>query len=413
MSKPRLIVGLMSGTSADGVDACLVEVTETDKVKLLAFETYPYPIPIKNQILETSDHGRVDQICRLNFLLGRLFGEAALGVIAKAGLKPSRVDLIGSHGQTIHHLPYGMRNVPISDFGFRISDSKSAIATPQSAIHNPQSAIGDRSTLQIGEPAVIAELTGITTIADFRVRDIAAGGQGAPLVPYPDYLLFRHPTKTRAVQNIGGIANVTFLPAAAEVEDVIAFDTGPGNMVIDRLVNLFTNGSRQYDEGGQMARAGQVDENWLHDLIRNCSYFNQPPPKSTGREEFGTNFSERLLQEGKQQGLSPNDIVATATALTAKSMADAYSRFLSPKSQVQEVILSGGGARNTTLVSMLKDYLQPIPILTSGDFGIPSDAKEAVAFAILARETALGRPGNIPSATGAKKRVVLGKIVPT
>lgn len=372
-----IVIGLMSGTSADGVDACVVEIKETDNVKLLAFETYPYPISIKTRVLEASVKGRVDQICRLNFLLGRLFGEAALNIIAKAGLKPSEVDLIGSHGQTIHHLPYG----------------------------------SPPSTLQIGEGAVIAELTGITTVADFRPGDIAAGGQGAPLVPYPDYLLFRHPTKTRAVQNIGGIANVTFLPAAAGVEDVIAFDTGPGNMIIDWLVNSFTKGQHQCDEDGRMAGAGRVDENWLDELISNCSYFNQPPPKSTGREEFGSHYSERLIQEGKQRRLSPNDIVATVTALTARSIAGAYHRFLSPKSKIQEVILSGGGARNTTLVSMLKDYLSPIPVLTSDDFGIPSDAKEAVAFAILARETFLGRPGNIPSATGAKKRVVLGKII--
>ncbi|MEW5768404.1 MAG: anhydro-N-acetylmuramic acid kinase [bacterium] len=384
-----IVVGLMSGTSADGIDACVVEITETDKeagwleeenptIKLLAFETYPYPISIKTLVLEVSARGRVDQICGLNFLLGRLFGEAALAVITKAGLKPSQVDLIGSHGQTIHHLPY--------------------------AIPNP-------STLQIGEPAVIAELTGITTIADFRTRDMAAGGQGAPLVPYADYLLFCHPTKTRAVQNIGGIANVTFLTAAAEVEDVIAFDTGPGNMVIDRLVNSFTKGQRQCDEDGRMAGAGRVDESWLDELISHCPYLNQAPPKSTGREVFGDDFSERLIQEGKQRRLSPPDIVATATALTARSIAEAYARFLSPKSRIQEVILSGGGARNTTLVSMLKDYLEPISILTSDDFGIPIGAKEAVAFAILAHETSLGRPGNIPSATGAKKRVVLGKIV--
>jgi len=288
---------------------------------------------------------------------------------------------VGSHGQTIHHLPEGRRVG-----GRRV-----------------------RSTLQIGEPCVIAERTGITTVADFRPRDMAAGGQGAPLVPYADYVLFRHDRKGRAVQNIGGIANVTFLPPACSADDVVAFDTGPGNMMVDRAVSLATEGRRRLDCGGRMAARGSVNEPLLTELMRH-PYFRRKPPKSTGRETFGREFTDHLWRRARRKGVPAEDFVATVTALTARSIADACRRFL--KGSLDEVILCGGGARNRTMVAMLAEALAPTAVRLSDELGIDADAREAIAFAVLARETIRGAAGNVPSATGARRRVVLGKVIP-
>ncbi|HPD14939.1 MAG TPA: anhydro-N-acetylmuramic acid kinase [Planctomycetota bacterium] len=377
--KPELVIGLMSGTSYDGIAAALVAVRGAGlatRAELRAFETYPYPPAVRRLVAAASapPTGTVDLVCRANFVLGERFAEAAVRIARRARVALGRVALIGSHGQTIHHLP---------------------AASPP-------------STLQIGEPAVIAERTGVTTVADFRPRDVAAGGQGAPLVPYVDYLLLRHRTRGRLVLNIGGIANFTHLPPACRPSDVLAFDTGPGNMLLDALVGLLTRGRRTFDRDGALAARGAVSQPLLRRLLRH-PYLRREPPKSTGRETFGVPFAERLLRAG---GLAPEDLLATVTAFTAASIADAHRRFVAPRGRVDEVIASGGGCHNRTLMRRLAETFAPVPVRLSDDFGIPADAKEAMAFAILAHETMAGRPGNLPSATGAARPVVLGKIVP-
>ena len=377
-----LVVGLMSGTSADGVDAAVVEISSRN-VRLLAFETFAYPAVLRWRILGLCrpESARLDDICHYNFVLGEVFVDAVLKLCSKSGISLSSIDLIGSHGQTIYHQPGGKR------YGRKLI----------------------RSTLQIGEPSVIAQRTGVTTVADFRPRDMAAGGQGAPLVPYADYVLFKHRRLTRAIQNIGGIANVTFLPGGCTQDDIIAFDTGPGNMVIDGIIRLITGGRKRYDAGGKMAARGTVDKRLLDELLRH-PFFRRRPPKSTGREEFGSDFAERIYRRASKKGLADADIVATVTALTAKSIAQAYLRF--GAAMPDELILCGGGSHNCTLVEMLHAELPEVKMLSTDDFGISVDAKEAVSFAILAWATIKGMTNNVPAATGAERPVILGKIVP-
>jgi anhydro-N-acetylmuramic acid kinase len=376
------VVGLMSGTSADGIDAAVVDIAPGG-VDVLAFATYPYPPAVREQVLAACRPGKagVGDICHLNFALGHLFAEAVLRLARRARIPLSTLDLVGSHGQTIYHIPGGR---PLG--GRRI-----------------------RSTLQIGEPSVIAERTGLATVADFRPRDIAAGGQGAPLVPLADFLLFRHARRTRAVQNIGGIANVTILPAGGGLEDVLAFDTGPGNMILDRLTQRLTRGRQQYDAGGRLAAQGTINRRLLDELMRH-PFLRRRPPRTTGREEFGEQFTDALLDRALSAGLSPADILATAAAFTAACIADAYRRF-SPR-PVEEVILCGGGSRNPFLVRLLTALVHPAAVAVTDDFGIDADAKEAISFALLAERTLRGLSGNVPSATGARRAVVLGKIVP-
>jgi anhydro-N-acetylmuramic acid kinase len=443
-----IIVGLMSGTSADGTDAAVVELSGAPPAlgwKLLKHVAVPHPADLRAEIFAAfrSETGTVDRLCRLNFALGRAFAAAALSAIAAAGLRPDQVDLIGSHGQTVWHIPAGP----------------------------------DASTLQLGEPAVIAELTEITTVSNFRTRDMAAGGQGAPLVPYLDQLLFTHPTLARAVQNIGGIANVTYLcpgsasachaervydstpttansqrsisrpatcdmslravpstslrtgsakqsPPSREIASaqttglamtviydpaIIAFDTGPGNMLIDDAAGRATGGAWAYDRDGALAAQGRVDEALLAEWLAE-PYFKLPPPKTTGRELFGTQFGAAAWERARAAGLTETDIVATLTAFTARSIVQAYRDFL-PRPP-DEVIVSGGGAANPTLMALLRAELPAARVVTSDEMGLPGDAKEAVAFAVLAYETWHGRPGNLPAATGARRAVVLGSITP-
>jgi len=420
------VAGLMSGTSADGVDVAVADIGP-EGMRVVAFDTFAYPKAAKKLVFELFDArtARVEAVCHANFVLGEVFAQAVISLCRKSGIALETIDLIGSHGQTIHHIPQGRKAPSITGLV--------------------------RSTLQIGEPSVIAERTGITTVADFRPRDIAAGGQGAPLVPYADFVLFGNPRTTRAIQNIGGIANVTFLPAGGGIDEVLAFDTGPGNMIIDCLLSEITAGRQSFDKGGRLAARGMVKNALLAELMRH-PYLRRRPPKTTGREEFGQAFARRLLARARRAGMGDNDIVATATAFTACSIADAYRRLL--PSRVDELILCGGGAWNRTLVAMLRQALSlwhghlarasqgrpapvdyqnptgetpvelmgetPMPLAQSGaeprfrkmeDFGISVDAKEAVSFAILAYETIRGRPSNVPSATGAGRAVVLGKIV--
>jgi anhydro-N-acetylmuramic acid kinase len=275
--------------------------------------------------------------------------------------------------------------------------------------HVPPRASDACGMVTIGEPAVVAERTGLTVVSDFAQRDMAAGGQGAPLVPYADYVLFRDSRRNRAIQNIGGIANVTYLPAGCGLSEVVAFDTGPGNMMMDRVTSLATRGRSPYDPGGRLAARGAVNDSLLSELMSH-PFLRRRPPKSTGREEFGHHFSDAVYKDARKEGVRPLDILATVTAFTAKSIALAYRRYLS--AGVDEVILCGGGARNDTLVRVLGEELRPAAMMSTDDFGISADAKEAVSFAILARETVRGVANNVPSATGAASSVILGKIVP-
>jgi anhydro-N-acetylmuramic acid kinase len=376
------IAGLMSGTSIDGIDVAIIDIRGTN-VRLTAFDTFPYRPALRTEILALChpDSARVDRICRLNHVLGEVFAEAVIGLCRRRHIRLSSIDLIGSHGQTIWHQPQPGR------CGGRMV----------------------RSTLQIGEPSVIAQRTGITTVADFRPRDMAAGGQGAPLVPYSDYVLFRGPRTCRTVQNIGGIANVTFLPPACTCDDIMAFDTGPGNMVIDGVMRLVTNGRHHYDRGGALAAKGRIDEPLLREMLGH-PFLRRKPPKSTGREEFGRSYCEWFYGESERRKLAPEDMLATVTAFTARTVADAYRRFL-PETP-DEMILCGGGAHNRTLVRLLREDLGPVRIRTTDEFGVGVDAREAVAFAILAWATIRGIANNVPRATGAAEPVVLGKIVP-
>ncbi len=377
-------MGLMSGTSADGIDAALVEVTGHGvgtKARLVAFDCLPYPPGLKADVLALCDAatGRVDQVCRMNALLGEWFAEAARRVVRKAGLEMAGVDLIGSHGQTVHHLPD-----PAEAHGYAV-----------------------RSTLQVGDPCVIAERTGVITVGDFRVRDVAAGGQGAPLVPLVDYLLYRSEAEGRAMLNVGGIANVTILPVGCGLEEVYAFDLGPGNMVIDRLMDRITGGRASYDEGGRMAGMGRVHPGLLAEMMAH-PFFSLSPPKSTGREAFGAAYADAFLARARDLGLSDADAVATATAFTAEGVADGLRRFV--RAPVQGVIVSGGGAHNETLMASLRARLPGVRGIEA--VGGSTEAKEALAFAVLANETLAGGPGNVPRVTGASRPVVLGKIVP-
>jgi len=370
----------MSGTSLDGVDAALIEVRggiPFDEMRMLAFFTRAYTAEERARIAGLMQpQVSLAALTSGNAWLGELFAEAALRVIAQAGLRPEDVDAVASHGQTVWHIP------------------------PEDG------RLG--ATLQLGEPCVIAERIGLLTVADFRPRDMAAGGQGAPLVPFADYLLFNSPQLSRAVQNIGGIGNVSWIPRGGSPADMIAFDTGPGNMVIDALVSYYSGGAESFDRDGVMAAAGNVDEVLLRELLAH-PYFRQAPPKSTGRELFGAGYAQALREQGEARGLAPADVVATATALTAASIARAYRDFLGP---VDEVILGGGGSYNPTLRRMLADRLAGIPVKVHEDFGISGEAKEAIAFALLGHATLCGVPANVPTATGASRAVVLGKIIP-
>lgn len=390
------VAGLMSGTSADGIDVAIVEI-HGRKVDLLAFETFPYSASLRKSILALCniETARLDDICHYNHLLGEVFAEAVIRLCNRSGIPLDSIDLIGSHGQTIWHNPQGIRYE-----GEVI-----------------------RSTLQIGEPCRIAQRTGIATVADFRPRDMAAGGEGAPLVPYADYVLFSDRKVCRAVQNIGGIANATYLPVCKNHghcspscscehdahPEILAFDTGPGNMVIDGLVRIVTKGRRHYDRGGAMAAKGNVHDGLLKELLRH-PFLRRKPPKSTGREQFGQQYCEWLYGRGRKLKLSAEDMIATATAFTASTIATAYRRFL--PTMPDEMILCGGGSHNATLVRMLQSQLDGVRIRSTDEFGISVDAKEAVSFAILAYATVQGMPNNLPSVTGADEPVILGKIVP-
>ena len=390
----KYVIGLMSGTSVDGIDAAIVEITghnlETE-VNLIAFETFPFPPDVPQRILALCqpDTSRVDDICEMNFYIGYLFAEAAKHVLQKSGMRPSDIDLIGSHGQTIHHLP-GDPNT--------ISPHRTA-----RNIKNP-------STLQIGEPAVIAHETGIPTIADFRVADMAAGGQGAPLVSYPDYLLFRDTAKTVGLLNIGGIANLTVLPANGTIDSVCAADTGPGNMCIDAVITEITQGVARYDKAGQRAAQGTPYQPLIDEWLKH-PFFHLPPPKTTGREMFGHTYAMECLETCRKHDLSDNDCIATLTELTVQTIANYIAQFITKQNPIDTLYVSGGGVHNQTIMQRLGELLADTSVESVDNSGISADAKEAIAFAILANEALHGNAGNLPSATGASTRKILGKFV--
>ena len=384
--RARLAIGLMSGTSMDGIDAALVRLTgaaDQPRVRLLAFDTFPYPPEVKEWLMGVAagELTSAGGISRLNFLLGELFASAALGVCRVAHVSPGSVSVIGSHGQTVFH-----------QGRLELIPGHSEAAGP--------------STLQIAEPAVIAERTGAPVVADFRTADMAAGGQGAPLVPMVDYLLLRDARKGTVALNVGGIANVTVIPAKAKPLDVTGFDTGPGNMVSDALVRHFTGGREHYDAGGRVAARGRVNEAVLAELLR-YPFFSEAPPKSAGREQFGRHFVESYFLSRRRARFE--DLLRTALELTARTLVDAVARFVVQETRMDRMIVSGGGAHNRTLLKRLAELLPQVTVELSSRHGLPVDAKEAIAFAILGDRTLHGLPGNLPRVTGARRGVVLGK----
>ena len=378
-----IVIGLMSGTSADGVDVAICDIRGRPgefSVELVSGATFAYERIMRERILASCDPGssRVNQIADLHVDLAAIFADCTHAAIHEAGMSPGQIDLIGSHGQTLWHnvVPSGEVNV----------------------------------SFQIVEPAVLAERSGITTIGNFRARDIAAGGQGAPLTSFVDWLLLRHPKHWRAVQNIGGMGNVTFLPPLSDdSSEPVAFDTGPGNALLDVAVTQFSSGALTFDRGGHLARQGRVNEDWLEALLRH-PYYERDYPKTTGRETFGTSAALDLIAEARNRGLEDAEIIATLTALTATNITDAYRRFA--PSPIKEVILGGGGRHNPVMVGMLSQLLAPAAVLTHEDIGLDSDFKEALVFAVLAYETWHARPATLPALTGARRASVLGSITP-
>jgi anhydro-N-acetylmuramic acid kinase len=382
------VLGMMSGTSADGIDVALANISGAPPRLVANLEGHyhaPFPKLIRAAVLRLANGAPTTtaEISQLNFLLGEEFARAAIAASAKWRLPWRKISLIGSHGQTIFHQ-----------------------GKPSKFLSNRR--VG--STLQIGEPGIIAERTGITTIADFRPADMAAGGHGAPLVPFVDYLLYRSAKIGRVALNIGGIANVTVIPAAARPRDVLAFDTGPGNMIIDAVVERITKGRQAYDRGARLASKGEVIHRLLEKMLRE-PYLRQRPPKTAGREQFGRAYVESLLDWARAHRAKPEDLVRTATIFTALAIVDAFRRFILPQTQVQELIVAGGGTKNPLLMAQLEAALPRIKIIQSSRLGVATEAKEAFAFAILAYETWHGRANNLPAATGAKHSAILGKLV--
>jgi anhydro-N-acetylmuramic acid kinase len=423
-SKPLFVLGLMSGTSADAIDVALAKISGAPpnlNAKLLNHTTISYPPQTQKEILRVAEQQPISagQLSQLNFRLGEVFAEAARTACRHFRISPNKIAVIGSHGQTIFH-----QGAPVPYLG-RLT----------------------ASTLQIGEPSIIAARTGITTIADFRPADIALGGQGAPLVPYADYLLYRHAQLGRVCLNLGGIANITVLPPACRPSDVFAFDTGPANMLIDALVHHFTHHRQRYDKDAALARQGRSIPTLINELMED-PYLKHAPPKSTGREYYGRAYVERLLALGRRHKAKPNDLIRAATIFTALSVVDALHRFVLPKHRIDQLIVSGGGARNPLLLAQLSAALAvpgsrsvigpqhaaprlgkrptssmlrfspsgpwsracSIEVFPSADLGVPTEAKEGFAFALLAYETFHHRPSNLPSATGAGGPAILGRI---
>ncbi|MFB6087207.1 MAG: anhydro-N-acetylmuramic acid kinase [Haloarculaceae archaeon] len=383
-----IAVGLMSGTSLDGIDAACCRIARTDPadpfgydVDVLSFVERDYDRSTRERLVALCDDesGTVDEVCRANVALADAFADAAAAAWREAGFDREGVDVVASHGQTVWHVP-DVESFPGVDGA-------------------------SRSTLQIGDGDVVAERTGVTTVSDFRMADVAAGGHGAPLAPYIDAACFADDDRFRAVQNIGGIGNCTLLPPDPDREDILAFDTGPGNMVVDAVVELLTDGEATYDVDGERGARGTVDEGLVAETLDD-PYFHEAPPKSTGRERFGHDYAREFIAAGRERGLDDDSLVATATAVTAQSIADAYERF-SPR-YPDEIVVSGGGVYNPTMLAMLDDRTD-CPVSRSRAAGLDADSKEAALFALLGAARLDGVAANVPRATGARRPVVLGK----
>jgi anhydro-N-acetylmuramic acid kinase len=411
--KPLLVLGLMSGTSADGIDIALTKISGAPpnlNAKLLKHTSVDFPARVRKEILRIAEQTPVPvgDLSQMNFRLGEIYADAALTACKRFRIAPKKIAILGNHGQTIFH-----QGPPVKYLG------------------RPTA-----STLQIGDGSVIAAHTGITTVSDFRPADIALGGQGAPLVPYADYLLYRHPKLGRVSLNLGGIANITVLPAACKPSQVFAFDTGPANILIDALIQHFTRGRQRFDKDAKLAQSGRAAPALVDELMHD-PYLTQKPPKSTGREYYGNAYVKNLLAAGRHHHVRPADLVRAVTVFTALSVIDALSRFVLPNHKIDQLIVSGGGAKNPLIMAQLEAALSPhvgaqhaapqarkmlpsskvknfpshaIQIIPSDDLGVPTAAKEAFAFALMAYETFHQRPSNLPSATGARGPAILGKI---
>jgi anhydro-N-acetylmuramic acid kinase len=376
----------MSGTSADAIDVALARISGAPprlSAKLLNHTSIHFPPQVRKEILRVAEQQPISagDLSQLNFRLGETFAEAALAACRRFCVSPKKISLIGSHGQTIFH-----QGQPVPCLG------------------RPTA-----STLQIGEPAIIAARTGVNTVADFRPADIAQGGQGAPLVPYADYVLYRHEKLGRVSLNLGGIANITVVPANAKPSQIFAFDTGPANMLIDALVAHFTQDRQRYDKDARLAQQGRSIPALINELMRD-PYLKLAPPKSTGREYYGRTYLDKILALGRRHKAKPNDLIRAATIFTALSIVDALNRFVLPKTKIQQLIVSGGGSHNPLILGQISAALPEIQIVPSSQLQVPEDAKEAFAFALLAYETFHQRPSNVPSATGARRPAILGKI---
>ncbi len=375
MAKSLRVAGIMSGTSLDGIDVAIVDIAwpknKRPQLETIACSTTTYPKRLRERLLAVSNaECQTSEIARLHYELPVHYAGAVLSTCEQAEVDPKTLDLVGCHGQTVYHE-------------------------------------GARATLQLGEAAILAERLGVETISNFRAADIAAGGQGAPLVPFFDWLMLTHPKKNRVALNLGGIANVHGLPAGGAAEDVVAFDSGPGNMVIDQLVSLATGGKQRADKNARLASKGLANEKLLNQLLKDKWYL-EPPPKSAGREQYGEAFVKKILAAK----LTTEDALATATLFTAATVVIAISHHIVPRFPAEEVIASGGGVHNPLLMRYLKEMLGPVKLLSSDEVGIPADGKEAIAFAVLAAAHKLGVPANLPSATGASRAVVLGQSTP-
>jgi anhydro-N-acetylmuramic acid kinase len=374
----RLVAGFMCGTSTDGIDVALTRLKgggAGTQVEFVGHSSVPFDPEFRQRLLNLLAPGTptASEITHLSYETADIYTQALVNLVRELDINLSEVDLIGHHGVVLHH--------------------------------------ADGMYAEICEPSVIAEQTGITVISDFRARDCAAGGQGAPLSPYVDWILFNDPVMSRAVQNIGGIGNVCAMPPSATVDDLIGFDTGPGNRIIDQLVWIITEGKQAFDADGKIAQSGRVREPLLQALMEH-PFIARGLPKCAGRGEFSRSFTADLLRDARTAGIADEDTVATATAFSTYAISDSYRRFITPHYALDEVIVGGGGLKNPTLMASLRDLLAPIPIHTHEDFGIPGDAREALSWAILANEALLSHPANVPQVTGARRPVVLGKITP-
>jgi len=378
----KIALGVLSGTSVDAVDIVLAGIRGTSvslKVDVIDYQEYSIPQRLRTFILENSAKGQgsVDNLCRMNFLIGNLYASKINRFLNERNIKNAEIDFIGSHGQTVHHLPASDKM-----FGYSV-----------------------KSTLQIGDPSVIANCTGILTVGDFRTADVAAGGGGAPLVPYLDYALFRSDRRNRILLNIGGIANLTFLKKNCKLNDVIAFDTGPGNMMIDYIARkLF---SRNYDRDCRLANKGIISDALFSEIKRRDTYYKSRPPKSTGREFYGAAFVDGILNKFKKA--KPEDVIRTFTFYTAYTVSENIKKFIKPKERF-ELLVSGGGSKNKIILTALESLIKNAEVKVLDENGINSSNKEAVLFAVLANETLRGNPSNVVSVTGAARNVKLGKI---